>query len=157
MMARRGYEVEVTDENFIIAVKPDGEQVVAFFSPYPKLIVKHIQMYIVDMRQLDVDHAIIVYKDVVTSFTLSLISKLTDFTFELFATRDLQYNITTHVLQPKFERVKGAEHHVLMEKYGNKLSKLLREDPIARFYHFQKGDIIRVTRRTGFVTYRITQ
>ena len=156
MMDMRGYVVEVAEDDFVIAVKPNDEKVIVFFLQHPTLAVKHIQSYILDMREMNIDHAIIVYKDVVTAFTLSLVSKLTDFTFELFATRDLQYNITTHDLQPKFERLDKAEHKNLMT-HGSKLGKLLRDDPVARFYQFRKGDIIRITRRNGFVTYRITQ
>ena len=55
------------------------------------------------MDDLQIFHAIIVYKESITAFTKKAIEQSLEMTFELFAIEDLQYNITKHVLQPKFE------------------------------------------------------
>jgi DNA-directed RNA polymerase subunit H (RpoH/RPB5) len=45
----------------------------------------------------------------------------------------------------------------MRKKFGTSLPSLLRTDPIVRYYHFQKGDVIRVTRRNGTQIYRLVK
>ena len=80
--------------------------------------------------------------------------------FELFEENELQYNITKHYLVPKHELLfekgsKGAKE--FKEKYSDKFPIILKTDPISRFYGFNKGDIIKVTRKGDVVMYRIVK
>ena len=68
--------------------------------------------------------------------------------FELFSIDDLQYNITKHVLQPKFERLSEKEAQDFKKSYGIKFPVLRKDDPISRFYNYKRGDVIRVKRKT---------
>ena len=52
----------------------------------------------------------------------------------------------------KLPAMKIAE---IREKYGNKLPKILSSDAMVRWYGFQIGDILRITRKDGHIAYRL--
>jgi DNA-directed RNA polymerase I, II, and III subunit RPABC1 len=155
ILSQRNYTISDEDEERIIAIKPDGNEMVVFFSIVPKFNVKNIQSYITCMDDIGIFHAIIVYKYSVTAFTRKAIEQSDEMTFELFSVDDLQYNITKHRLQPHFERLNDRETIDFKELYGTQFGTMKRDDPISNFYGYQKGDVIKVTRSNGYVNYRI--
>ena len=157
LLQQRDYDIINKESDKIIAIKPDGNQMVTFFADIPKFNVKNIQTYISVMDEMSIFHAIIVYKEGVTSFTKKAIEQSLEMIFELFAVADLQYNITKHRLQPKFECLSEQETTKFKQEFGVRFPALRREDPIVRFYFFQKGDVIRVTRANKSIIYRIVK
>ena len=157
MLYQRKYEISEKGEDSIIAVKPDGNEVVVFFSNHPKFNVKNIQTYITTMDSMEIFHSIIVYIDGITAFTKKAIEQSLEMTFELFAVEDLQYNITKHRLQPKFEVLSDTDATKFKAKYGTRFNIIRKDDPIAKFYYYQKGDIIQVIRKNGYVNYCIVK
>jgi len=157
MLKQRDYDITDDDNERIIAIKPDGNEMVVFFSDAPKFNVKNIQTYITSMDDMCIFHTIIIYKDGVTSFTRKAIEQSLEMTFELFSVDDLQYNITKHRLQPIFERLEDKEAIKFKSEYGNRFSIMRGDDPIANFYGYQKGDVIKVTRKNGYVNYRLVK
>lgn len=157
MLTQREYEIIEDDEDKIIALKPDGDQMLVFFSDSRKFNVKNIQVYISLMNELQIFHAIIVYKDGVTAFTKKAIDQSIEMKFELFAEEDLQYNITKHRYQPKFEKLSLDDSNILKKQFGNNFPIIRKEDPISKFYNYQKGDVIKVIRNNGYISYRIVK
>ena len=157
MLEQRNYEIIDPEEDRIIAQKPDNNQVVVFLSDAIKFNVKNIQMYITMMDELHIFHAIIVYRDSITSFTKKAIEQSLEMTFELFAIADLQYNITKHILQPKFECLPMEDGIKFKKKFGTKFATLRQDDPISRFYGYNKGDVIKITRPNKYISYRIVK
>ena len=157
MLNQRNYDIIDNEDDKIVALKPDGHQMIVFFSDSPKFNVKNIQVYINSMNELEIYHAIIVYKEGVTSFTKKAIEQSMEMKFELFAEDDLQYNITKHRLQPSFTKLGEEETTEFKKLHGLNFSIMRKEDPIAKFYNYQKGDIIKVTRKNGYITYRIVK
>lgn len=157
MLTQRKYEIIDDEEDKIVALKPDGNQMIVFFTDSNKLNVKNIQVYISLMNDLQIFHAIIVYKDGVTSFTKKAIEQSLEMKFELFAEEDLQYNITKHRFQPKFEKLKLEDASELKKKYGINFPIMRKDDPIAKFYNYQKGDIIKIIRNSNYTSYRIVK
>ena len=159
MLSQRGYELIDNDPERIISVKQDGKLVVTFFSDLPKFNVKNIQVYIAIMNELQIFHAIIVYKDGVTAFTKKAVDQSLEMRFELFAVENLQYNITKHRLQPRFERLSNEDADNFKKEFGLRFATLRHDDPIALFYDYNKGDVIRIIRNNGnkFITYRIVK
>jgi DNA-directed RNA polymerase I, II, and III subunit RPABC1 len=157
MLKQRNYDIIDYEDDKIVALKPDGHQMIVFFSDSQKFNVKNIQVYISLMNELEIFHSIIVYKEGVTSFTKKAIEQSMEMKFELFAEEDLQYNITKHRFQPIFERLTEEEANEFKKKYGLNFAIMRKEDPIAKFYNYQRGDIIKITRKNGYVTYRIVK
>lgn len=159
MLQQREYEITDTEEeNRVIALKPDdGESVVVYFVQIPKFNVKSMAEYISLMNELGISHGIIVYKNTVTAMTKKAIEQSSEMRLELFTEEDLQYNITKHRLQPTFIKLSRTEAEDFKEKYGLKYPTLRKDDPIALFYDYSRGDIIKIVRNSGHVTYRIVK
>ena len=109
------------------------------------------------MKDLNLVHAIIIYKDSVTHVAKKVIDDLQGITIELFDEKTLRYNITKHRLVPQHTPLTKTESMEFRKKYGVKLPVILKSDPIAHFYNFQKGDIIRIDRPDGYVSFRIVK
>lgn len=157
MLSQRGYSV-ISEEKLILeAINESNKKIIVFASDNPKFNVKNIQNYINIMLDKHIMHAIIIYKDGVTSFTKKAIRQSSDMEFEIFAEEDLQYNITKHKLQSKFKKLTQKESDIFKKDYGTKIPILKLDDPISRFYNFRKGDIIEVTRNDNTICYRMVK
>ena len=157
MLQQRGYEILDQEDNRIMALKPCGEQIAVFLIEMPKFNVKCMGEYISIMNELEVRHAIIVYKDGVTPATKKTIEQSEEMRIELFAEEDLQYNITKHRLQPVFELLDEEQSAEFTKNFGTKFGVMRSADPIVRFYDYQKGAVVRIIRKTGYISYRIVK
>jgi DNA-directed RNA polymerase subunit H (RpoH/RPB5) len=55
-------------------------------------------------------------------------------------------------------RVKKEESNLIKKKFGvDKLPVILTSDPVVRYFNFRPGEIIAITRKGGFVSYRIVK
>ncbi len=78
-------------------------------------------------------------------------------------------NITKYHLQPLFNKLLDEEAKDFKKKYikckienGKKIilqsfPSMSKSDPIARFFKYQSGDVIKITNKDGFVSYRIVK
>jgi DNA-directed RNA polymerase I, II, and III subunit RPABC1 len=161
MFNQRGYEIVEQDDERILAIKEDGNQICAFISKnMTKFNVDRIQEYISMIKKMDICHCLIVYKDSATPIAKKVVEDSKEIVIELFNEDELKYNITKHYLVPLHEllyKKKTKECDEFKKKYSDKFPVLLKTDPVARFYFYDKGDIIRITRKDGYVTYRIVR
>jgi DNA-directed RNA polymerase subunit H (RpoH/RPB5) len=62
--------------------------------------------------------------------------------------KQLQFNITRHTLVPKHIKCSQDEVDELLKKYmlvsKTQLPILLRDDPVARYYNYKSGDVIKI-------------
>jgi DNA-directed RNA polymerase subunit H (RpoH/RPB5) len=65
----------------------------------------------------------------------------------------LQYNVIDHILVPKHTKVEDST----LDIYKRNLPSLLTTDPICRYYNFQPGDIIKISRSIGGIDYRVVR
>ena len=70
---------------------------------------------------------------------------------QIFNIRELQFNITKHVLVPKHELVTNSEEiEDIMKTYSLKsksqLPLILKSDPVSRYFGLRTGDIVKITR-----------
>ena len=159
MLEQRRYKIVEMDEVCLraVAVKPCGEKMIVLFNSTPKFDTKSLKDIISSVNVLHIVHVLIIYTEMITPPTKNILSQLTDIRFELFCITDLQYNITKHCLQPKFEELSISESEQFIKKYGSKFGVLRLDRPIARFYDYKKNSIIRIIRPSGYVTYRIVK
>lgn len=157
IFTQRGYEIIEKDDDRILANKQCGKQICAFLANNHKFNIERIQEYIYMMKKMDVWHCIIVYKDNATPVAKKIVSDSNEMIIELFNEDELQYNITKHYLVPPHELVmfdNSKEYDIFKKKYGDKLPIILKNDPVVRFYGFKKGDILKITRKNGYISYR---
>ena len=159
MLTQRGYTNLKTTATALTAIKPNGLMIYSFSSIIEKLNNDEIHSHIAQLQQDDVKHAIIIYEGTPTPAVKAVIANLPDLdiNIELFHADDLQFNITRHELVPKHELLTSAESNEFKHTYGSNIPTLLRSDAISRFYDFHKGDIVRICRRSGAISYRIVR
>ena len=77
--------------------------------------------------------------------------------------KELQFNITKHVLVPQHIKLSDDEVKAIMTRYSihskTQLPLILREDPIVRYYNFKSGDVLKIPTSNGslnsaYVNYR---
>lgn len=171
MLIQRGYKVV-----YVKSFKPDYEKyhpiiefvgsnsiedIYIFFSENKlnKVIIKD---YISLICSTNIKHVIILYHSNITSSAKGIINQITDINIELFLFKELRINITKHRLVPLHEKVTDPQILATFnKKYKTKLPILLKSDPIARFYNFTRGDVIKITRYINtpnkYILYRIVR
>ncbi|CAM9329919.1 unnamed protein product [Chrysoparadoxa australica] len=143
---------------------PSDQQFV-FFPDDEKVGVKPIKLYSERMRDEKVSKAMIVVKGGLTSFAKTAIAELCKqrtYQVEDFRDAELMVDITEHVLVPKHEVLSEGDKQELLAKYklkDNQLPRIQQDDPVARYYGLQKGQVVKITRPSEtagrYVTYRL--
>ena len=112
------------------------------------------------IKKMDIWHCLIVYKDSATPIAKKVVDDSQEIRIELFNEDELQYNLTKHYLVPDHKLIyksKTKKCEEFKKKYTDKFPTLLKTDPVSRFYGYEKGDIIQITRKDSYVTYRIVK
>ena len=159
MIQQRYYKcLDVDDKHYkITALKPDGTKMYIIFHTIDILDTKNVKDIIQLLNDQGIKHVIIVYKNNVTAASKNIIRIINTYKIELFAEEDLQYNITKHRLQPIFSKLSEDDTDAFKQLYKTSIPILCHDKPIARFYNYNKGDIIQVTRQNNSIEYRIVK
>ena len=160
MFLERGYrDVERTETGRVMAKKEGDIIVCGFTTLIVKLNVSEIHNIIGVMQKENLKHGIIVFEGMPTPAVKNVMMNIAELglNIELFCADDLQFNITLHRLVPRHIRMGKEESKEFKQKYGTDIPVLMRSDPVARFYDFQKGEVVKVVRKNGFVSYRIVR
>jgi len=118
----------------ISGIVPSGGSFAVFFHIDDRVKVKVLRQ----MVDQNYDHIISVSIDGPTSFT----RKESETNMQFFTYKQLNVNITRHTYVPHHERVK-------INGELDQFPKLLTTDPIAQYYDFSVGDVIKITRTFG--------
>lgn len=174
MFEQRGFLISSNNEEHIIAQKKEGKKegkkdgkkdgkknikskICAFKTINDKVNVESIKKYMNDLNDLGIKHCIIIYKEGITSSAKQIIATSIDTKIEVFLESDLHFNKTKHRLVPEHIALSKTDSINFKKKYGTKLPAILKTDPISRFYNFQRGFIIKIIRKNGFVSYRVVK
>ena len=156
MLNQRGYTI-MEQKQDIMAIKQNKENVIVIFNNSDSFDNKSMKDVITKMKDEEVNHAIIVYKNKVTPHVKNILEQNVELYIELFSEKELQYNITKHRLQPVFDKLPEKDAIEFKKKYGIKIPVMKSEQPISRFYNYKKGDMIRIIRKDGYISYRIVK
>lgn len=105
---------------------------------------------------------ILITKDKISANNMKSINEL-KINIQIFDIKELQFNITKHVLVPKHELfINENEITELLEKYSLKskfqLPIILKNDPVAKYFNIKNGDVVKVSRVSPssgeYITYR---
>ena len=169
MLTERGYDINLNqnqnnnnndDENCqepdfkCMATMGNSDVIYVYFASDLKVPVKRMREYIQHLKECKVTHAIIVYAQQITPGAKAEIDKHTDLDIETFTARELSQNPTRHHLVPKHEQLGGdAEVLKLLKEFHlqnkSQLPRLAEDDIIARYYHWQPGVVVKITRILG--------
>jgi DNA-directed RNA polymerase I, II, and III subunit RPABC1 len=167
MLIDRGYHIQhidsenISEQTYVIKafMKDQPKDVIlCFISPTTeeKLNIQGIKDRICVMNKENASRCIIVYRTNVTSSAKKSLETL-EYHFELFGLHELQINITKHRLVPRHQKVSMEEKEELDLKYKGKLPFILHGDAVSRYYAYQKGEYIRITRKNGTILYRVVK
>jgi DNA-directed RNA polymerase subunit H (RpoH/RPB5) len=113
-----------------------------------KLNTDIIKKYYILLQKDDIKHAILVYHNNVTPSVKKIIQSI-DINIELFSMAELHYNVLKHVMVPKHTKIRN-----IGKNNTDKYPVLKRTDPVSRFMGYKHGDIIRIDRNDGSISYR---
>ncbi len=157
MFEDRGYIIdkkiqyinEIFEASLILsAVDKMGNRVDAFII-YKRMGKNEINKFFTS--NISSNHILLISKDDFTSFAKQvLIEKRQEgMKIEFFLQKEVLYNITRHRLQPKFEIMTQDELQELLKQLQCKLvnlNKMLKTDPIARYFDAQPKQVFKITR-----------
>lgn len=155
MLSHRGFQVEDEDSFVFRHSSEEEKKIKVFFCLYSKLNIERIKAYIQELETSQIRHCVIVFDDVITSSCKKILEYMVRFTFETFHLNEMQYDLTKHVLYNVHEKLTPRELENV--QCSKKFPILLKSDPVCRFFHFQRGDVIRVRRHDGVIIYRVVK
>jgi DNA-directed RNA polymerase subunit H (RpoH/RPB5) len=98
----------------------------------------------------DFDYVMLITKDKISSINLRAIAEMKR-NIQAYELRELQFNITRHMLVPKHELV--TDEHAIQNlvkshnlKSRSQFPVILKSDPIARYLNARTGNVIKITR-----------
>jgi DNA-directed RNA polymerase subunit H (RpoH/RPB5) len=147
MMAKRSYTREPIIDGFdsVWRAPNDARIGVIHFNTFKTI---DIQTVVDRLDANDIVRAIVIYENMITT-TRNVVETMTPPRFEMFSSNELEYNPTKHCFQPSFTKAMAHELSNITQTTGTRFGKMLESDPIARFYWFRAGDVVRITRTTG--------
>jgi len=154
--------------NMIVCkIEDPTDYIAVYFADEPKVGVKPIRKYYDHMNEQQISKAIVVVIQGMTPFAKQALSELCNMAkvriyIEQFTENELLVNITEHVLVPEHVLLNDKEKKELLAKYKLKetqLPRMQQQDPVARYYGLQRGQIVKIIRPSEtagkYVTYRI--
>jgi DNA-directed RNA polymerase I, II, and III subunit RPABC1 len=151
-------------------VDNSSEELMVFFSGEKKLTRDVVMRFCSQMEERQqevgtpVTKAIIIYPSDVVAMALNHIESLLqkDVKIELFKEEKLVVNITEHKWVPKHEALTSSQTEELKQRYKLKdvsqLPRISNADPIALYYGWSVGQVIKIIRPSEtagrYVTYR---
>lgn len=164
MIVDRDYHIDYISSNTTEPEQPycikahnfQNEIILCFLSEEDKLNIQGIKDRMGIMNREGATKCIIVYRTSVTSSAKKSLETM-EYEFELFSINELQLNITKHRLVPRHSKVTESEKMELDKNYKGKLPFLLQNDAVCRYYAFEKGEYVRITRKDGSIIYRVVK
>jgi len=157
MLTDRGYVVWLDIDSISVCSTRDNKSHIMVYTCHSeKFNIEGVKYAIYQLQQHKLKHIIIVYQNIITSSAKKAIEHLQDYTMELFEKRELQFNPTRHRLYSPHTKISKNDNEIPIDQV-NLLPILLRSDVIAKYFHFSRGDIIRIQRINGSIAYRIVK
>ena len=164
----RGWKIIQEEQRTILAQIPNDDNdciyaIAKFIETTQDIKIPPLSL-IIDFTATEYKCVTIICNGSITT-NVKKIEQTTSGKVEIFHNNDLQMNITTYHLQPKFYKLPLEEAKDFKNKYMKKINTkivknfpfMTRSDPIARFFRYHAGDIIRVTTHDDDVSYRIVK
>ncbi len=113
-----------------------------------KIGIKEIQRIQNKIKHLNIFHSIIITEKDLTPQAKKNIDK--EINIEFFLYKNLIFNITKHILQPKFRIMEIDEINFILKSLNCSLSNLPKisvNDPISRYYNAKIKDVFEIKRK----------
>lgn len=132
------------------------ESMAVFLTDESKVGVKSIRKLREDALRFGTRHVLFCCPDGLTPFASKELKEDdnngSEVTIEVFRKAELSFCVARHILVPAHRLLSSQERKELLSHLGCKASalpKLKESDPVARYYHFLPGSVVRIDRRIG--------
>lgn len=129
-----------------------------------KLDLKNLFNKIVENYQDEEIKLIILLKEKGNGSILKEINKEVYKNVEIFMNKNMIFNITHHEFVPKHSILTENETDELLDKYSttlNKLPKIYKSDPVAKYYGMKSNQVCKIIRRSpevgDYIYYRLVK
>ena len=129
-----------------------------------KLDLKNLFNKIVENYQDEEIKLIILLKEKGNGSILKEINKEVYKNVEIFMNKNMIFNITHHEFVPKHSILTKNETDELLDKYSttlNKLPKIYKSDPVAKYYGMKSNQVCKIIRRSpevgDYIYYRLVK
>jgi DNA-directed RNA polymerase I, II, and III subunit RPABC1 len=162
------YSIQENSSNGAIFEIPVSDTIRIIFHMKSKYMKADLERFLKgEYESSKIKHFIMVFKEKINSNNekniqnlISLYSDNTTPKVETFEINNLLFNITRHEYVPKHELLSKDEAQQVFDKYSIKnksqLPVLHRTDPVAKYYDFRPGDLIKIYRSSTAVGECIT-
>lgn len=149
LMAADGFTTRVasTQDIALLASRPNGDLMACFWDPTTPNKVGIEQMRVINdlIRSMAIKRALVVAQQPITAKAASSLHPNACVVLE----RSLAYNYTEHVLVPKQTTVVAPSVLTAMKINPDKLPKMSSKDPIAVYFGWKTGTVVRSRRVLG--------
>ena len=129
MLEMRKYKILDTLDERMFAQDTNGKRVLIFFCLEKKLNINTIKEYIIVLTDQKIDHAIVVFKEAITSSAKKILTHINK-RIELFSSYQLQYNITNHRLYVPHIKMTLEDTNKIQKKLDLRDAALLEPLPV---------------------------
>jgi DNA-directed RNA polymerase I, II, and III subunit RPABC1 len=119
---------------------------------FSKNNLKDLMKRLLDTYEDDTMQVILLLRDKENSMVTRELQKPIYANVEIFYQPHMVINITKHVFQPIFYLLSKEEEEEFLQKYNitkAKAPKMLKTDPIAKYYGAKQDQVFKITRRSG--------
>ncbi|KAM0674130.1 hypothetical protein GVAV_002203 [Gurleya vavrai] len=147
------YPNAATDRNVIkIHVQKDNElPLVVHFFDEAKVGLKNLKVIIDTYERQNIKNIILICRENLSPSGNKHLESLVNFRIEVFKEKELLFNVTKHDLVPKHRVLNVDEKKELLEQRRIKesqLPRILRSDPVSRYYGVKPGDVFEILRKS---------
>lgn len=132
-----------------------GEKtLIYFFILDIKMKKVDIEVIYENMNKNNIKNLVLVIREKMTPKVSSIVKTIS---CQIFNEKELVINPVKHVIQPKYIALNDDEKEKLLKSYRTDVDHLpgiFLEKIISRWYDMKKGDVFKIIRKTGEITYR---
>lgn len=153
------------DEQTIICTHHNNidDKMIIFFPDEAKIGVKAVQQFVAKMEADTIGRAIVIVRMGLTPSAKQAMREVGPaYIIEDFLESEMLINITEHELVPQHILLTTEEKEELFSRYklkDSQLMKMLATDPVARYYGYKRGQVIKIIRKSDtagrYVTHRL--
>ena len=129
-----------------------GEACLVYATQEVKVGVKTLRRVRVESKATGAAHLILLTREGLTHFATRELQVDVGLVTEIFRKEELSFNVTQHRLVPPHRLLTAAERRrvlAVLESKAGALPKLRASDPVARYYGWTAGSVIRIDRSIG--------
>jgi DNA-directed RNA polymerase subunit H (RpoH/RPB5) len=160
MFSNRFYKIDSLCEvtNGWVVDKDNSHSVYIYFCENEKLTLDNIREILSFLSSRSLFHSIVFYNQGYTPSVLKAFEHMDNkYDFELFAIHEFSYCLTSIPHYCPHSLLTKEESKQIKKIYGNHIPIITSKDMICRYFHFHKGDILRIHRKDGTLAYRIVR